>query len=181
MMRRFLLVLLLSGLLPLSAHAEGCGILAGPQARFNSGPCYVNLRMAALCHPSGQVGPWYLYWPLDAHFQAPAMPQYPYWPVAMGLPGQGTNQAGKYPSGPNPFYGYPGQYDGQAPTNSYNPMMTPNPMPNMMQQPAPMQQPGPALGAPMSYGQPGPANFHAIQPASWYSPQGPSYWYGRGW
>jgi hypothetical protein len=34
---------------------------------------------------TGPVGPWYLYWPLEAHFNAPAMPQYPYWPSPMGL------------------------------------------------------------------------------------------------
>jgi hypothetical protein len=34
---------------------------------------------------NGPVGPWYLYWPLEAHFNAPAMPQYPYWPSPMGM------------------------------------------------------------------------------------------------
>ncbi len=33
-----------------------------------------------------QLGPWYQYWPLEAHFQTPAMPQYPNWPSPMGLP-----------------------------------------------------------------------------------------------
>lgn len=26
-----------------------------------------------------QLGPWYQYWPYEAHFQQPAMPQYPFW------------------------------------------------------------------------------------------------------
>jgi hypothetical protein len=37
------------------------------------------------CGCPQQCGPWYLYWPLEAHFQVPAMPQYPYWPSPMGL------------------------------------------------------------------------------------------------
>lgn len=28
-----------------------------------------------------QLGPWYSYWPYEAHFQTPALPQYPYWPT----------------------------------------------------------------------------------------------------
>jgi hypothetical protein len=32
-----------------------------------------------------QLGPWYQYWPYEAHFQTPAMPMYPYW-GAMTLP-----------------------------------------------------------------------------------------------
>jgi len=27
----------------------------------------------------GQLGPWYQYWPLEAHFQTPAPVAYPYW------------------------------------------------------------------------------------------------------
>jgi hypothetical protein len=34
----------------------------------------------------GVYGPWYNYWPLEAHFQAPAWPQYPYWPSPQTLP-----------------------------------------------------------------------------------------------
>ena len=34
----------------------------------------------------GVYGPWYNYWPLEAHFQVPAHPQYPYWPSPQTLP-----------------------------------------------------------------------------------------------
>jgi hypothetical protein len=34
----------------------------------------------------GQAGPWYKYWPLEAHFQPPAPTCYPFWPSAMTLP-----------------------------------------------------------------------------------------------
>src|SRR5262249_15110670 len=33
-----------------------------------------------------QAGPWYLYWPLEGHFVAPAPTGYPYWPNPQGLP-----------------------------------------------------------------------------------------------
>ncbi|NBO91258.1 MAG: hypothetical protein EBV06_02915 [Planctomycetia bacterium] len=32
-----------------------------------------------------QLGPWYQYWPYEAHFQTPAIQMYPYW-GAMTLP-----------------------------------------------------------------------------------------------
>jgi hypothetical protein len=32
-----------------------------------------------------QAGPWYLYWPLEAHFVAPAPTGYPYWPAQQGI------------------------------------------------------------------------------------------------
>jgi hypothetical protein len=35
----------------------------------------------------GVLGPWYLYWPLEAHFITPPHPQYPYWPSPYTLPG----------------------------------------------------------------------------------------------
>src|SRR3954447_974251 len=47
-----------------------------------------------------QLGPWYNYWPLEAHFQVPAMPCYPYWPAPMTLPGAAAA------AGFNPYGGY---------------------------------------------------------------------------
>jgi hypothetical protein len=38
--------------------------------------------------PGAQAGPWYLYWPLEAHFGPPAPTGYPYWPSPMTLPAQ---------------------------------------------------------------------------------------------
>ena len=58
------------------------------------------------------VGPWYLYWPLEAHFQTPASPQYPYWAAPMTLPlPQGAAQGR---GGYNPYVGS-NQMQGQAP------------------------------------------------------------------
>lgn len=47
------------------------------------------------------VGPWYTYWPYDAHFQTPAHPSFPYWPAPMTSPIQPGH-------GPHPgYYGQP--------------------------------------------------------------------------
>jgi hypothetical protein len=32
------------------------------------------------------AGPWYLYWPYDAHFQVQAPMPFPYWPTAQSAP-----------------------------------------------------------------------------------------------
>ncbi len=53
----------------------GCGLLGS----FCGGNCGYGGGL------NGPVGPWYLYWPLEAHFNAPALPQYPYWPAPMGM------------------------------------------------------------------------------------------------
>jgi hypothetical protein len=33
-------------------------------------------------HGCGQLGPWYSYWPMAAHFQTPSPLAFPYWPSA---------------------------------------------------------------------------------------------------
>lgn len=52
------------------------------------------------CPPGGQnqsmgrpgvLGPWYLYFPYEAHFAVPAHPQYPYWPSPQTLGGGRTD------------------------------------------------------------------------------------------
>jgi hypothetical protein len=58
--------------------------------------------------PPAQCGPWYLYWPMEAHFQVPAPTGYPYWPSPMSLPGMTPGGAGGYSAPmPAPAYGYP--------------------------------------------------------------------------
>jgi hypothetical protein len=58
------------------------------------GPVNINAGLdfhCKVCAPGNfygaPLGPWYNYWPLEAHFQTPAMPCYPYWPSPMALPG----------------------------------------------------------------------------------------------
>jgi hypothetical protein len=57
-----------------------------------------------------QLGPWYLYWPLEAHYQVPAPTGYPYWPAPMALPpgSPGGPPPGLQPAGyqQGPYYWY---------------------------------------------------------------------------
>src|SRR5262245_28213419 len=84
------------------------------------------------------LGPWYNYWPLEAHFQVPAMPEYPYFSapqtLPIGPPG-GNNGGGAHGYAPHPGAaavaggGYPGMtpnapptgYAGANPYAGYNP------------------------------------------------------------
>ena len=73
--------------------------LAAPTARANEpcGPCFpfkieagANVYFRILSNQNfygAPLGPWYNYWPMEAHYQTPAMPHYPYWPSPMTLPG----------------------------------------------------------------------------------------------
>jgi hypothetical protein len=103
----------------------------------------------------GVLGPWYDYWPLEAHFQVPAPCAYPYWPPGQALP-NGQTAAIPPPAGPSPH----------APA----PMMTVPP-------PGPVGLPPGVAPSPDALK---PANFHApaVQPVGYYAPV-PSYWYGR--
>lgn len=112
---------------PAPAHA-GC-------FSFCWEPCKVNCDFNACFHCSTcvakpQCGPWYLYWPMEAHFGPPAPTGYPAWPPPMTLPGMapaaaaapypvpppgtppappppgGSQQTGYYPQAPV----YPGGY-----------------------------------------------------------------------
>ena len=72
-----------------SAKAQCCG----------SGCCFqpfkVNVGLSfsvTPCNSGGaasQLGPWYQYWPMEAHFQTPAPTGYPFWPAPMTLPPNG--------------------------------------------------------------------------------------------
>lgn len=54
------------------------------------------IQISSGCNPGGHgsmsgnqpppLGPWYNYWPLEAHFQMPAMPEYPYFGPPQTLP-----------------------------------------------------------------------------------------------
>jgi hypothetical protein len=78
MKKLFGVALLTLPLLAVSARAEGWpySVQAGGSfyVRGGPGPAWPN------------AGPWYLYWPLEAHFVAPAPTCYPYWRPPMGLP-----------------------------------------------------------------------------------------------
>jgi hypothetical protein len=76
MKKMFGVALLALPLLVGSTHASGW-------------PC--NIQMSGSWYIRGgnglmpQAGPWYLYWPLEAHFVAPAPTGYPYWPQPQGI------------------------------------------------------------------------------------------------
>jgi hypothetical protein len=116
MKRLFGLAVLGLALMAVPVHAEGC-----------CGPGYVNFGIKFYWHwgsCKAVVGPWYNYWPLEAHFQVPAHPQYPFWPAPMTLPNGAPAAVPNVPvaaAGPGPamynapphpgyagFQGYPG-------------------------------------------------------------------------
>lgn len=78
-MRRAVLAAL-AGLLAMAGQASANGFGPGQiDIRFKLDVRWFNPARA------GQAGPWYLYWPLEAHFITPAHPQYPYWPSPQTL------------------------------------------------------------------------------------------------
>ncbi len=88
-MKRLLLTALAAlsalSLFALSARADGCGGCCFQPFRVTVG---LNFSVSP-CNPGGavsQLGPWYQYWPMEAHFQTPAPTGYPYWPAPMTLP-----------------------------------------------------------------------------------------------
>lgn len=98
-------------LIALAAQA-GAASAAGPGYAYGHGSTGAGfkLRLFGGIGPSGlvnggpyqQLGPWYHYWPYEAHFQTPALPQYPYWPAPQTLPpGQGFPGA---PNGGHPYH-----------------------------------------------------------------------------
>jgi hypothetical protein len=109
-----------------------------------------------------QAGPWYLYWPLEAHFVAPAPTGYPYWPSPQALP---PTTFGGPAVPPPPVFAPPPPVPAVPPAPVAPPPVTTAPAP-------PTQPPQPRLQLP-SY----------LQPTSYYIPvstgQPPSYWYDR--
>jgi hypothetical protein len=100
MKKTFLAALLALPLPAVAAHAQCCG---GPHSgtfgmRFNFfwGPPGCG---APGGNAPAQAGPWYLYWPMEAHFQTPAPTGYPFWPSPMTLPPGGPDGAA-----PTPYY-----------------------------------------------------------------------------
>jgi hypothetical protein len=45
-----------------------------------------DISMGPNCGGGCQLGPWYQYWPYEAHFVVPAPTGYPYWPAPQVLP-----------------------------------------------------------------------------------------------
>jgi hypothetical protein len=131
-----------------SARAGYCGppykVTAGFSINFNCNP-----------QVSCQLGPWYHYWPLEAHFVTPAPCSYPYWPAPQTLP--------CVRPAPPPL----------PPAAAHAPPALPAPV-------ATPAQPGPKLNGPELPLKPAYYQAPTFQPVGYYAyPQAPSYWYGR--
>lgn len=159
---------------------------------FNIGNCCANLFGFQSCPQgccggpggcAGQCGPWYQYWPQEAHFQVPAPTGYPYWPTAMTLPnipltmpgGTGPALAPAVPPGVPPM-------DGPAvpPPGGVVPMMPPaNGAPQPVMPPA--NGVAPAVPPMMPPAGPDAARAAAVGywPVGYYYMTPPAYWYGR--
>jgi hypothetical protein len=142
MKKLFGLAVVAVGLSAASAQANFCQPYS-----LNCGPC--NWYFGPTCPNWSQLGPWYLYWPMEAHFVAPAPTGYPYWPSAQVLPGMAIGGPAMAPPAGPPSLPPPG--------------MVPAPGgPAIGPAPAPAPAPGPVLN-PVGY-----------RPAPY---QVPSYWY----
>ena len=61
----------------------------------------------------GNAGPWYLYWPYEAHLNPPSPMTFPYWPVHQAPAGRGSSAQALTPAGyyysqgaPSYWYGH---------------------------------------------------------------------------
>lgn len=89
MKKCFAAALLALPLLAVPARAEDV-FAPGPPFRVE---CGANAYFRVLNRQNGwgcQLGPWYSYWPMEAHFQTPALPQYPFWPAPQAVVPGGT-------------------------------------------------------------------------------------------
>src|SRR5947209_5115941 len=139
-MKRLLAAAALLGLPVLASPVQaGCCCFTVPGFKVNW-CCHFQCCPCG-CGQPGQAGPWYLYWPLEAHFQTPAPCSYPFWPAPMVLPGQAAEVQGTQPLPPAA-----GMMDGGH---------------SMSMAPAPTMPAATGFTA-------GPANFHApVQPTSY--------------
>jgi len=85
-LRAFLLALPIFALVP-SAHAVGWD--GGWPYKVEGGAnVYLRVHKYPYGATGGQLGPWYLYWPMEAHFSPQAPLAYGAWPQPMALPQQ---------------------------------------------------------------------------------------------
>jgi hypothetical protein len=104
--------------------------------------CNAYLRITTCPYgPGVQCGPWYNYWPLEAHFNLPAVPKYPYWPAPQVLapgvppfPGAAPLPGAAPPGGPAPGPMPPGNNNIPMPPNG---TAGPGVVPTSFQSPVP--------------------------------------------
>ncbi|HTU92255.1 MAG TPA: hypothetical protein VMF69_19395 [Gemmataceae bacterium] len=121
-----------------------------------------------------QAGPWYLYWPLEAHFVAPAPTGYPYWPPPQGLPA--TTFGGPAVPPPSVLAMPPAAAAPRPVATVPAAPVAPPPVMTAPVSPNPAPQPPPAATPQLQLPP-------YLQPTSYYpnvtSGQPPSYWYDR--
>lgn len=122
------------------------------------GNFYIRAYSGTAC--GGVLGPWYNYWPLEAHFNVPVPCGYPYWPSGQTLPNGATAAIPPPLTGPAP----PPAAVVPAPA-----LQVPPPGPVGL---PPGVPPKPEAFKPVGYRAP------AVQPVRYSGPV-PSYWYGR--
>jgi len=113
MIRRYAIALLALACAALPARADGFGFkvcLSGSVSwdcwGCGCGPCGGG---CGPCGPGGgQLGPWYQYWPMCAHFNAPAPMTFPFWPSPqLPMPAAPALQPACYsPNVPPYWYGH---------------------------------------------------------------------------
>jgi hypothetical protein len=113
---------------------------------WGQGNCGFSFGFQWAC-PLPQAGPWYSYWPYEAHFINPAPTGYPYWPSPQTLPGAAMGGA------PAPTQVPPGG----APAAPFSPS-GPAPAPTPVPQPAPVR--------PLNFQ---PVGYTTQAPSYWYS------------
>lgn len=165
---------------PGQALAGGCGPLAMSCSPFcgscSGGGCgkgcgsnccgfglFGNFNLNATCP---QAGPWYTYWPLEAHFNTAAPHGLPGYPPPMGSPEIPYKFLGGMPAGPAPV---------AMPPAGYCPAPAPQPVPHAVA-PAMPQQYQPVQYQPVQY-QYQPVQYQ-YQPASYTYPA-PQIWFNR--
>ncbi len=113
-MKKLLFAALLAlPLFAVSARADGCGCWF--PTRVEAGANFYLRFYGPNDGAAAQLGPWYLYYPLEAEFKTPAPVGYPYWPSPMTLP---VHSAGApAPANFQPASFQPSAYG--APTPSY--------------------------------------------------------------
>jgi hypothetical protein len=150
MMNRFGVALLAVPLLALPVAANDDPFAPCLPFRVETG---VNFHFRVLSQDNGwgaQLGPWYNYWPMEAHFQTPAIPNYPYWPAPQAILPGGTSTAIPAPLPPHAVPTAAPAAAAPAPT--------------------PTNAPRPVYFRPVGYY---PAGYYS------YPQQAPVWWYGQ--
>jgi hypothetical protein len=103
MKKRLLIALLALPFCTAAACANNniCISLPSASYRIDAGANF-HFNILPLEPNASQLGPWYLYWPMEAHFVVPAPIGYPYWPSPMTLPPNAALGGPGSPAAPPP-------------------------------------------------------------------------------